>query len=149
MSQTKVRCTFAAQRFGLRPSTVSLAKQEGRISDPGHGYCYLEEVAEMGRRKALIGMASRAKADYLAKRAADMAKSIDYDEAAALYGTTADQVVKWKYAKILKGPTKRIWKGQSNPKDRPNYGPGLKTLGGGASYRVYHRPPRIDPNDAI
>lgn len=147
--KTKIRVTTAAQQFDLSVGTIATAKKRGRISDPGHGWCYKEDVAGIARAKKLRGLARQANVNAEAQRAKDTEASMAYEEAAALYGVTVQRIVGWKHSGKLKGPWNRVWKGQTNPEDRPKSGSfGERTLGGGAAYRADTRSPMIDPNDA-
>ena len=142
----RIRVTTAARRFGVKPSVITAAKTNHRISDAGHGFCYEEEVAallpKMRLAKALKSLASRANSKEAVERNVEREISITFAEAATLYETTVDQVVRWKHAGRLEGPHGRVWKGQRKPgRIRHEFGP---PTGKGASYRVDHSAPNID-----
>lgn len=146
--RTKIRVTTAAKLFGMSISTISGAKTKGRISNPGHGWCYQEEVAIMAKNKSIRQFAIQVNDDERAKRAEEFEKSMTYQEAAEFYGVSVERIIGWKRNGKIEGPWNRIWKGQTNPNDRPKSGIfGPRTLGGGAAYRCITRAPPIDSNE--
>lgn len=157
----RVRLTTAARRLDLSVGAVRKAKYAGVVRDAGHGYVYEEEVAAAAKSGLIkrsvpkpavsrLAVNRRRREDMAAEEAhrfAEHRKSMSYEEAAELYGVTEQTVKKWKYAARLTGPYNRVWRGQADPREKPEHGAGKAAHAGSHGYRVVHRAPGIDVND--